>query len=66
MTFNLGNHGDQEPNEVIISISPLKYTVGDKIYNVFHFFVVTPFDIFRSIQSYFWLKQMVQMSFQMN
>ena len=51
------NHGDQETftflNEVIISISPLKYTVADTIFNIYHSLVVTPFDIFRSIQSDF-------------
>ena len=38
----------------IISISPLKHTVADHIFNIYHSFVVTPFDIFRSIQSDFW------------
>ena len=28
----------------------------DEMFNIFHSFVVTPFDIFRRIQSYFWLK----------
>ena len=36
---------------IIFSISPLKYTVGDKICNIYHYIVVTPVDIFRSIQS---------------
>ena len=54
-----GYHGDQETFTVIISINPLKYTVGDKIFNIYHSFVVTPFDIFRSIQSLYILTNLM-------